>query len=138
MAETLRGGIAALAAEATAAGVRLGAIGGAGSLHVAEGGPRLFDTERFPAAAKPESLTMLAVLEDLQATSDLDWFYVSPPAMFGAFNPGEERGTYRVGGDVLLADENGVSDIGGADFGRAFVDEIETPAHRRARFTVAY
>ena len=59
-------------------------------------------------------------------------------AMFGAFNPGEARGMYRVGGDVLLADENGVSDISGADLGRAVVDEIETPAHRRARFTVAY
>ena len=138
MAETLRDGIAALAAEAAEAGVRLGAIGGAGSLQVADGGPRLFDTEHFPAEFRPESLTMLAVLEDLQATDGLDWFYVSPPAMFGAFNPGEARGTYRVGGDVLLSDENGVSDISGADFGRAFVDEIETPAHRRVRFTVAY
>ena len=28
--------------------------------------------------------------------------------------------------------------IGGADFALALVDEIEQPAHRRARFTVAY
>jgi len=138
MAETLRGGIAALAVEAAEAGVRLGAIGGAGALQVTEGGPRLFDGEDFPAEYKPESLTMLAVLEDLQATEGLDWFYVRPPAMFGAFNPGEARGTYRVGGQVLLSDEHGVSDIGGADFGAAIVDEIETPAHRRTPFTVAY
>jgi putative NADH-flavin reductase len=138
MAETLRGGIAALAVEAAEAGVRLGAIGGAGALQVTEGGPRLFDGEDFPAEYKPESLTMLAVLGDLQATEGLDWFYVRPPAMFGAFNPGEARGTYRVGGQVLLSDEHGVSDIGGADFGAAIVDEIETPAHRRTPFTVAY
>jgi len=138
MAETLRGGIAALAVEAAEAGVRLGAIGGAGALQVTEGGPRLFDGEDFPAEYKPESLTMLAVLEDLQATEGLDWFYVRPPAMFGVFNPGEARGTYRVGGQVLLSDEHGVSDIGGADFGAAIVDEIETPAHRRTPFTVAY
>jgi len=138
MAETLRGGIAALAVEAVEAGVRLGAIGGAGALQVTEGGPRLFDGEDFPAEYKPESLTMLAVLEDLQATEGLDWFYVRPPAMFGVFNPGEARGTYRVGGQVLLSDEHGVSDIGGADFGAAIVDEIETPAHRRTPFTVAY
>ena len=94
MADSLRGGIADLAAEAAAAGVRLGAIGGAGALQVAEGGPRLFDGPEFPAEYKPESLTMLAVLEDLQATDGLDWFYVRPPAMFGAFNPGEARGTY--------------------------------------------
>jgi uncharacterized protein len=137
MAETLRGGIADLSAEAAEAGVRLGAIGGAGALQVTAGGPRLFDLADFPAEYKPESLTMLAVLEDLQATDGLDWFYVRPPALFGSFNPGESRGTYRVGGEVLLSDDNGVSDISGADFGAAIVDEIETPAHRRTPFTVA-
>ena len=44
----------------------------------------------------------------------------------------------RLGGDVLLTDENGVSDISGADFAQAFVDEIETPTHTGQRFTVAY
>jgi putative NADH-flavin reductase len=138
MADTLRGAVADLASEAAAAGVRLGAIGGAGALRVTEGGPRLFDGEDFPADYKPESLTMLAVLDDLQATDGLDWFYVRPPAMFGAYNPGEARGTFRVGGDVLLTDENGASHISGADFATAIVDEIETPAHRRIPFTVGY
>lgn len=45
---------------------------------------------------------------------------------------------FRLGGDVLLTDENGVSDISGADFAQAFVDEIETPTHTGQRFTVAY
>jgi uncharacterized protein len=138
MAGAVRDGIATLAAEAEQAGVRLGVIGGAGSLHVAEGGPRLFDTDGFPAEYKPESLEMADALDDLRATETLDWFYVSPPAAFGGFAPGEALGTYRVGGDVLLADDEGNSFIGGADFGRALVDEIERPAHRRARFTVAY
>jgi putative NADH-flavin reductase len=138
MAGAVRDGIEALAAEAEQAGVRIGVIGGAGSLHVAEGGPRLFDTEAFPAEYKPESVEMADALDDLRATETLDWFYVSPPVAFGAFAPGEALGTYRVGGDVLLADDHGNSFIGGADFGRALVDEIERPAHRRARFTVAY
>ena len=43
-----------------------------------------------------------------------------------------------VGGDVLLTDGQGNSFIGGADFATEIVDEIERPAHRRARFTVAY
>jgi putative NADH-flavin reductase len=98
----------------------------------------LFDTDAFPADYKPESLEMADSLDDLRATERLDWFYVSPPAAFGAFAPGEALGTYRVGGDVLLSDDEGNSFIGGADFGRALVDEIEQPAHRRARFTVAY
>jgi hypothetical protein len=138
MAGSVRDGIAALAAEAEQAGVRLGVIGGAGSLHVSEGGPRLLDTDGFPAEYKPESLEMAEALDDLRATERLDWFYLSPPAAFGGFAPGEALGTYRVGGDVLLSDDRGNSFIGGADFGRALVDEIERPAHRRARFTVAY
>jgi putative NADH-flavin reductase len=138
MAGAVRDGIAALAGEAEQAGVRVGVIGGAGSLHVTEGGPRLFDTPDFPADYKPESLEMAGALDDLRATETLDWFYVSPPAAFGGFAPGEPLGTYRVGGDVLLTDGEGNSFIGGADFGRAVVDEIEQPAHTRSRFTVAY
>ena len=138
MAGNVRNGIKALVAEAEQAGVRVGVIGGAGSLHVAEGGPRLFDTDGFPAEYKPESLEMADALDDLRATETLDWFYVSPPAAFGGFAPGEALGTYRVGGDVLLTDDDGNSFISGADFGHALVDEIEQPAHRRARFTVAY
>ena len=139
MAGSVHPGITGLAADALRAGVRIGVIGGAGSLHVAEGGPRLFDTPDFPAEYKPESLEMAAVLDDLRAAPEsLDWFYLCPPAGFGGFAPGEVRATYRVGGDVLLTDEEGNSFIGGADFATAVVDEIERPVHQRARFTVAY
>jgi putative NADH-flavin reductase len=139
MAGSVHPGITALAADAERAGVRIGVVGGAGSLHVAEGGPRLFDTPDFPAEYRRESLEMAAALDDLRAAPEsLDWFYLCPPAAFGGFAPGEVRGTYRVGGDVLLTDDEGNSFIGGADFGTAVVDEIEQPAHRRARFTVAY
>ena len=113
-------------------------VDGAGYLHVVEGGP-LFDTPDFPADYRPESLEMADAHDDLRAAAgSLDWFYLSPPAGFGGFAPGEARGSYRVGGDVLLTDDEGSSFIGGADFATAIVDEIEQPAHRRARFTVAY
>ncbi|MCF6736101.1 NAD(P)-dependent oxidoreductase [Blastococcus sp. KM273129] len=138
MAGEVRGGIAALAAEAERAGVRLGVVGGTGSLRVSADGPLVYDTPDFPAEYRPESVEMAGALAELRGTESLDWFYVSPPAGFGAYAPGEPRGTYRVGGEVLLTDDEGGSYISGADFARALVDEIEQPAHRRAHFTVAY
>lgn len=135
----LRGVVSALAAATQATGARLAVVGGAGSLHVAPGGPRVHETEGFPAPFRPEAVEMGEILDDLRASDPtLDWFLVSPAGGFGAHAPGERTGTYRVGGDVLLVDGEGRSDISGPDFAQAFVDEIETPAHRRERFTVAY
>lgn len=139
MSGALRPAIAEMAAEAAVAGVRLGVVGGAGSLQVSPDGPRVVDTPGFPEAFLGEAREMAASLEDLRAfTDDLDWFMICPAGAFGAYAPGEFRGTYRVGGDVLLTDEAGNSEIGGADFGSAVVDEIVHPQHHRQRFTVAY
>jgi putative NADH-flavin reductase len=120
-------------------GARIGVVGGAGSLKAAEDGPRLIDTPDFPDAYKAEAGSHALVLEALRgADSDVDWFYVSPAAEFGAWVPGERTGTFRLGDDVLVTDSDGKSFISGADYAIAFVDEIDTPAHRQARFTVAY
>lgn len=120
-------------------GFRLGVVGGAGSLRVAEGGPRVIDTPEFPEEFKVEAGSHAEVLDALrEAPADVDWFYVSPPAVFGSYAPGERTGTYRVGGDLLLSDDAGNSTIGGDDFALAFVDELDRPAHHRTRFTVAY
>jgi putative NADH-flavin reductase len=128
-----------IADTAKEAGVRFGVIGGAGSLLVAEGGPALAETDSFPADYKAEAEEMASVLEDLRASdAALDWFFVSPAASFGAWVPGEATGTYRIGGDVLLVDADGNSNISGADLADAVVTEIEQPRHVRARFTVAY
>jgi putative NADH-flavin reductase len=120
-------------------GIRLGVIGGAGSLLVAPGGPKLIDTDGFPEEFRAEAVEMEDVLTQLQnAASSSDWFYVSPPAGFGSYAVGELTGTWRVGGDILLVDDNGQTTISGADFGEVVVAEIETPVHSRQRFTVAY
>ena len=136
---TLREVMRELAAAAQDQGARLGVVGGAGSLLVAEGGPTVSSGPDFPEAFTAEAETMGDVLADLRASdAALDWFMVSPAASFGAWAPGEHTGTFRLGGDVLLTDEAGESNISGADFAHAFVDEIERPAHARQRFTVAY
>lgn len=133
---SIEGKVAELAAKS---GVRFGVVGGAGSLLVAEGGPKVAETDGFPDGFKAEAAELAGVLDDLRASDEsLDWFFVSPAGGFGAWVPGEATGVFRVGGDVLLVDANGDSNISGADFALAIVNEIETPAHRRARFTVAY
>ncbi len=127
---------------AVAAGARLSFVGGAGSSLVAEGGPRLVDTEAFGEEWKPEALAHADVLHALEAGSEgaqgLRWFYVSPPALFGSWAPGETQGAYRTGGHVLVTQEDGSSEISGTDFALAYVDEIEKAAHPDQRFTVGH
>lgn len=128
-----------LADAAARNAARIAVVGGAGSLLVAEGGPRVVDTPDFPDAYKGEALAHADVLDALRATdSNVDWFYVSPAAAFGAHAGVAPKGSFQLGGDILLTDAEGNSAIAGEDYAHAFVDEIETPAHRRQRFTVAH
>jgi putative NADH-flavin reductase len=121
------------------AGARLGVLGGASSMRVSEGGPRLFDTAETPPEILPEVQTGLDVLESLkQAPESLDWFYVSPAASFGAWVPAPVTGAYRLSDEVLLTDSDGKSEISGADLAVAVVDEIERARYRRRRFHVAH
>jgi putative NADH-flavin reductase len=141
MAGKLEGALDTLISRLVGTPTRLGFVGGASSLHTEEGGPTLFDVskEHIPADVLPEVETGIAALATLNASPDgLDWFYVSPPADFGSWLGTPSQGTYRLGGDVLLKDADGVSTIAGADLALAIVDEIETPAHHRGRFTAAY
>lgn len=136
---SLSSALPTLTEVAIAEGARLSFVGGAGSLNVVEGGPRVVDTEGFPEDFKGEALAHAVVLEELRASDEkLNWFYVSPAATFGSWNAGERTGTFRIGRDVLLADAEGNSAISGADFAIAYVNEIEQGAHPRARFSVAY
>jgi hypothetical protein len=135
----LREALPQLVEAARDGNARLAFVGGAGSTLVAEGGPRLVDTDAFPAEYKPEALAHAEVLDALRADeSDLRWFYVSPAAGFGAWAAGEATGSYRTSADVLLADAEGNSAISGADFAKAFVNEIEDPQFEDQRFHVAY
>ena len=108
-------------------------VGGAGSLEVAPG-VKLIDTPEFPAIYKEEASRGNDFLELLKKESTLDWTFISPSAMFV---PGERTGKFRLGGDQLLANEQG-SSISFEDYAIALVDEIEKPAHQRKRFTVGY
>jgi putative NADH-flavin reductase len=128
-----------LLANAAAYGRRLGIIGGSGSLLATEGGPRLLDSPDFTFKKKADSAAQADVLAALRAArTEADWFYASPAFVYGAHAPGQRLGRYRIGGDVLLRNAEGKSEISGPDFASAIVDEIEQPRHHRARFTAAY
>lgn len=139
MAGKVEGLVDELIARAAGTPLRLGVVGGASSLLIEEGGPTLFDAHEPPAEVRPEIETGMRLLEQLKASPEsVDWFYVSPPEEFGAWAPAPDTGSYRLGRDILLRDETGRSVISAADLARAFLDEIEAPAHRRQRFHAAH
>ena len=138
MAGRLEGVVMDLVSRLAGTPSRLGYVGGASSLLTEEGGPSLWDVSKdhVPDEVRPEietGLTVLTLLED--SPESLDWFYVSPPEEFGSWLGTASTGRYTLGGDVLLRDADGTSTISADDLALAIVDEVETPAHHRRRFT---
>jgi len=141
MAGKLEGVIDVLVSRLAGTSTRLGYTGGASSLHTEAGGPTLWEVSKdnLPAEVKPEIETGITVYSTLQASPEsLDWFFVSPPTDFGSWLGTPDKGTYVLGGDVLMKDANGNSTISAADLAIAVVDEIEAPTHHRARFTAIH
>ena len=141
MAGKLEGVIDVLVSRLAGTSTRLGYTGGASSLHTEAGGPTLWEVSKdnLPAEVKPEIETGITVYSTLQASPEsLDWFFVSPPTDFGSWLGTPDKGTYLLGGDVLMKDANGNSTISAADLAIAVVDEIEAPTHHRARFTAIH
>jgi putative NADH-flavin reductase len=113
---------------ASTGGTRLVVVGGAGSLLA--GGKRLVDSPDFPEIYKAEALVVAGVLDTLRATpADVDWTLLSPAPVIA---PGERTGVFKLGLDEPVGGE-----VSAEDYAVALVDELERPAHRRRRFTVA-
>jgi putative NADH-flavin reductase len=125
-----------LVAALPSAGVRrVLAVGGAGGLLVAPG-VRVVDDPDFSPVYRPFSLAHVDALSVYAGADDLlDWTMVCCPRVI---EPGERSGRYRVGGEELLSDADGVSRITTADYALALVDELERAAHPRSRISVAY
>jgi putative NADH-flavin reductase len=136
-AQFIKGSSAIEAGTAQAGVKRLLVVGGAGSLFVAPG-VQVVDTPEFAALVPPNVVPGAKAARDalttLRANTTLDWTFLSPPAQLA---PGERTGKYRVGGEDLLLADGHPAGISVADLAVAIADEIETPRHLRARFTVA-
>lgn len=109
-------------------------VGGAGSLEVASG-VRLLDTPDFPEEHKAEAGQAADALSIYRQVDDLDWTYVSPAAFI---HPGERTGQYRLGGDQLIVDEQGTSEISAEDYAIAIADLVESGEHPRQRVNAAW
>ena len=109
-------------------------VGGAGSLEISPG-QTVLQSGKVPAPYRNESAAGVRFLGMLRETPDLDWTFISPSAEFVA---GDRTGVFRLGADSLLIDSSGRSWISYEDFAVALVNEIETGAHHRRRFTVGY
>lgn len=130
------GQLAGLSAEA---GARYVQMGGFSSLRPAPGEPRFAEGEippEFRVEALEGEATRAMLVND--APAHLDWVFFSPAGGYGAWASGERTGRYRVGGEVALFDAKGDSNISGADYAHAVVDEIETAKHSREQVGVAY
>jgi uncharacterized protein len=113
---------------------RLLVVGGASSLEVAPG-VRLFDTPEFHDEWRPEAQQGIDALAFYRTVDDLDWTFVSPAALI---RPGERTGAYRLGGEQLLVDANGQSEISAEDYAIAIADLVEQGTHARERVGVAW
>lgn len=126
---------APLLAALKQAGVnRLLVTGGAASLKD-ENGERLIDTDVMPESWKPIAQEGIDFFYELREEKEVDWVFFSP-----AFNfiVGPRTGKFRLGGDHLIRDDAGESKISFADYAIAMADELESHAHSRERFTIAY
>ena len=116
---------------------RLIHVGGSGSLEVE---PGVLYADKIPKIFIPKNLELeiqgqVLALEYLRSVTDVNWSYATPAKNF---TNGPRTGVFRIGGDAILEDTKGKSRISRADFAVALIDEAESAAHNKQRFSVAY
>jgi putative NADH-flavin reductase len=105
-------------------------VGGFGSLLMPDGTPQRLRPGGSVEKYRREAQTVADGLEFLRSRDHpVTWTYLCPPYMI---RPGHRSGAYKLGSDQPVGDE-----ISTQDFAVAVLDELERPAHKRARFTVA-
>lgn len=122
-----------IAATSKAGAGRLIVVGGCGSLEFSPG-VTVLDSGYWPEPYVPIAKSHIKAFAALRA-SGINWTYFSPPMQI---EPGVRTGTFRLGGDSLIKDEQGKSHVSFEDYAVALVDELEKPAHERSRFTIGY
>lgn len=133
--ETLKTYPAILEGVKKAGVIRFLIVGGAGTLFVSPG-MRLMDSGAIPDVVLPPVKALGSFyLDILTNEKEVDWVFFSPA---GTIAPGERTGKFRLGKDDLVRDAAGNSRISVEDYAVAMIDELETRAHHKERFTIGY
>ncbi|MGP6172846.1 NAD(P)-dependent oxidoreductase [Corynebacterium sp. A21] len=108
---------------------RLFIVGGAGGLET-EDGTLLIDAGVIPEEYADEPKAFVEVLKAYRASAaELNWVMLAPSPVI---EPGEKTASHKLSDAVPAGDK-----VSTGTFAVAALDEIEKPAHQRARFTVA-
>lgn len=108
---------------------RVFVVGGAGGLQT-EDGTLLVDAGVIPEEYAEEPRSFVKVLDAYRAAPEgLDWVMLAPAP---EIVPGEKAASYVLQDDLIPGPK-----VTTGTFAVAALDEIEKPAHKRARFTVA-
>lgn len=112
-------------------------IGGAGSLYVAPG-VQAVDGADFPKEYYPGASAARDYLNLLREEKELDWAFFSPAfEMHPGITTGR-TGSYRLGLENPVFDDNNRSILSVEDLAVVIADETEAPKHHQLRFTAAY
>ncbi len=117
---------------------RIGFILGAGSLYTDESKSKLTydliaaDDSTKPWRAIPEN--QLYELEFLRRVKNVNWFGVSPGSNFIA---GEKSDNILVGDDILLTNDQNVSETTSGTMAFKVIEEVKNNQYNQKRFTVA-
>lgn len=114
---------------------RLIVVGGAGSLYTDDSKTKkVLETSMVPEFALPIAKAQNQNLEDIQASSNLKWTFISPSAFYDA--DGARTGNYRVGQNVVLMNSDGESYVSYPDYAIAVVREIQNADFVNQHITV--
>jgi uncharacterized protein len=112
-------------------------IGGAGSLYVAPG-IQAVDGPDFPKEYYPGASAARDYLNIIREEKELDWAFFSPAFEMHQGITAGRTGSYRLGLENPVFDDNNRSILSVEDLAVVIADETEAPKHHQLRFTAGY
>lgn len=111
------------------------AVGGAGSLYMdTSHTTMLMDTPDFPQEYLPVARATAEAFDVIKASKDINWVYVSPPAVFIPDAP--KSGKYKIIGEEFELNSKGESKISYADYAIAMIEITLDSTYSKQRIGV--